>query len=176
MRDNQVSNRLGLLVRHRIGALGLEEHRGAGLLRVGAEYVVGGDHQVHPRSVNAVHRLDGAAEVAGPGIGLDWHGHNDRGLALANALAAGSAGATRLHGCAAGIGERVGNTAIDQLLVNLKLLGHPLYVDRDMTSLVRFVELAPNRHLAGLAKRINRRLPIESLATVDGLGTAVKSA
>jgi [acyl-carrier-protein] S-malonyltransferase len=30
----------------------------------------------------------------------------------------------------------------------------------------RFVELAPNRHLAGLAKRINRRLPIESLATM----------
>ena len=48
-----------------------------------------------------------ARSVAGPSIGLDWHGHNDRGLALANALAAGAAGATRLHGCAAGIGERV---------------------------------------------------------------------
>ena len=79
---------------------------------------------------------------SGEEVGLDWHGHNDRGLALANALAAGAAGATRLHGCAAGIGERVGNTAIDQLLVNLKLLGHPLYADRDMTKLVRFVELA----------------------------------
>jgi 2-isopropylmalate synthase len=83
-----------------------------------------------------------AREVAGPDIGLDWHGHNDRGLALANALAAGAAGATRLHGCAAGIGERVGNTAIDQLLVNLKLLGHPLYAKRDMSKLVRFVQLA----------------------------------
>ena len=83
-----------------------------------------------------------AREVAGPGIGLDWHGHNDRGLALANALAAGAAGATRLHGCAAGIGERVGNTATDQLLVNLKLLGHPVYGPRDMRSLVRFTELA----------------------------------
>ncbi|HWE25503.1 MAG TPA: 2-isopropylmalate synthase [Myxococcales bacterium] len=79
---------------------------------------------------------------SGEEVGLDWHGHNDRGLALANALAAGAAGATRLHGCAAGIGERVGNTAIDQLLVNLKLLGHPLYAERDMTKLVRFVELA----------------------------------
>ena len=79
---------------------------------------------------------------SGVEVGLDWHGHNDRGLALANALAAGAAGATRLHGCAAGIGERVGNTAIDQLLVNLKLLGHPLYAGRDMTKLVRFVELA----------------------------------
>src|SRR5438067_558028 len=85
---------------------------------------------------------EGVVKESGEEVGLDWHGHNDRGLALANALAAGAAGATRLHGCAAGIGERVGNTAIDQLLVNLKLLGHPLYQDRDMTSLVRFVELA----------------------------------
>src|SRR3954467_11596851 len=54
-----------------------------------------------------------ARDVAGPDVGLDWHGHNDRGLALANALAAGAAGATRLHGGAAGIGERVGNTAND---------------------------------------------------------------
>jgi 2-isopropylmalate synthase len=83
-----------------------------------------------------------ARGVAGPEIGLDWHGHNDRGLALANALAAGAAGATRLHGCAAGIGERVGNTACDQLLVNLKLLGHPLYGPRDMSKLCRFVQLA----------------------------------
>jgi 2-isopropylmalate synthase len=79
---------------------------------------------------------------SGVQVGLDWHGHNDRGLALANALAAGAAGATRLHGCAAGIGERVGNTAVDQLLVNLKLLGHPVYAARDMSKLVRFVELA----------------------------------
>jgi len=79
---------------------------------------------------------------SGVAVGLDWHGHNDRGLALANALAAGAAGATRLHGCAAGIGERVGNTAVDQLLVNLKLLGHPVYASRDMSKLVRFVELA----------------------------------
>ena len=83
-----------------------------------------------------------AREVAGPDIGLDWHGHNDRGLSLANALAAGAAGATRLHGCAAGIGERVGNTPTDQLLMNLKLLGHPVYGPRDMRSLVRFTELA----------------------------------
>jgi 2-isopropylmalate synthase len=79
---------------------------------------------------------------SGVEVGLDWHGHNDRGFGLANALAAGAAGATRLHGCAAGIGERVGNTAIDQLLVNLKLFGHPIYARRDMSSLVRFVELA----------------------------------
>jgi len=102
---------------------------------------------------------DGAAALVrwvrhevGPTIGLDWHGHNDRGLALANALAAGAAGATRLHGCAAGIGERVGNTAVDQLLVNLKLQGHPIYGPRDMSKLCRFVELA--------AKVTGHRLPV----------------
>src|SRR3954467_13122030 len=85
---------------------------------------------------------EGVVKESGVEVGLDWHGHNDRGLALANALAAGAAGATRLHGCAAGIGERVGNTACDQLLVNLKLLGHPVYGPRDMSKLCRFVELA----------------------------------
>jgi 2-isopropylmalate synthase len=79
---------------------------------------------------------------SGQQVGIDWHGHNDRGLALANALAAGEAGATRLHGCAAGIGERVGNTASDQLLVNLKLLGHPFYGARNMSRLVEYVQRA----------------------------------
>jgi [acyl-carrier-protein] S-malonyltransferase len=36
----------------------------------------------------------------------------------------------------------------------------------------RFVELAPGRTLAGLAKRINRRLPIDSVGTVEGLAPA----
>lgn len=54
---------------------------------------------------------------------VDWHGHNDRGLALPNALAAYQAGAHRIHGTILGVGERVGNTALDQLLVNFKLLG-----------------------------------------------------
>jgi len=54
---------------------------------------------------------------------LDWHGHNDRGLALANALAAFDAGADRLHATVLGIGERCGNVALDQLLVNLALMG-----------------------------------------------------
>jgi 2-isopropylmalate synthase len=56
-------------------------------------------------------------------VGIDWHGHRDRGLDMGNTLAAIEAGATRVHGTALGIGERVGNTAIEQLLVNLKLLG-----------------------------------------------------
>lgn len=59
----------------------------------------------------------------GEHVKIDWHGHNDRGLALVNSLAAAMAGADRLHGTALGIGERVGNTPIDQLLVNFRLLG-----------------------------------------------------
>lgn len=56
-------------------------------------------------------------------VGIDWHGHRDRGLDLANSIAAIDGGATRIHGTGLGIGERVGNTPMEQLLVNLKLLG-----------------------------------------------------
>ena len=56
-------------------------------------------------------------------VKLDWHGHNDRGFALPNALYAIEAGADRIHGTILGVGERVGNTPLDLLLVNLKLLG-----------------------------------------------------
>jgi 2-isopropylmalate synthase len=56
-------------------------------------------------------------------VALDWHGHDDRGFALINALAAIEAGVDRVHGTVLGIGERVGNTSLDHLLVNLRLLG-----------------------------------------------------
>jgi len=59
----------------------------------------------------------------GAKVGIDWHGHRDRGLDLANTLAAIEAGVSRVHGTALGIGERVGNTAMEQLLVNLNLIG-----------------------------------------------------
>ena len=59
-----------------------------------------------------------------PDVRLDWHGHNDRGLGVANAIAAFEAGVDRLHGSILGIGERCGNVAMDQLMVNLILMGH----------------------------------------------------
>jgi 2-isopropylmalate synthase len=58
-------------------------------------------------------------------VRIDWHGHNDRGLGVANAIAAFEAGADRLHGSILGIGERCGNVAIDQLMINLHLMGFP---------------------------------------------------
>ena len=67
-------------------------------------------------------------------VGIDWHGHNDRGLGVINNLRAIQAGADRIHGTALGIGERVGNAALDQTLMNLKLMGE--LGDRDLTNLV----------------------------------------
>jgi len=75
--------------------------------------------------------------IKGRKIALDYHGHNDRGLGTINALAA-TAIADRVHGCALGIGERVGNTSMDQLLINLRLWG---LFDRDLSSLVEYVTL-----------------------------------
>jgi 2-isopropylmalate synthase len=77
-------------------------------------------------------------EECGGGIGIDWHGHRDRDLAVINSLAALEAGATRLHGAAIGIGERVGNTPMDLLLMNLVLMG---YVERDLSALCEYCDV-----------------------------------
>ncbi len=68
-------------------------------------------------------------------IRVDWHGHCDRGLAVPNSLAALMAGADCVHACAIGIGERVGNTPMDQMLVNLKLMGVHPWDQQDLTKL-----------------------------------------
>ena len=73
----------------------------------------------------------------GANLGIDWHGHRDRGLDLANTLAAIEAGASRVHGTALGIGERVGNTPMEQLLANLNLLGMR---HDDLSSLQEYVD------------------------------------
>jgi 2-isopropylmalate synthase len=75
--------------------------------------------------------------VRGRDVKVDYHGHNDRGLGTINALAA-TALADRVHGCALGIGERVGNASMDQLLINLQLWG---LIDRDLTPLVEYTAL-----------------------------------
>lgn len=76
-------------------------------------------------------------ESVGSEIGVDWHGHRDRGLDIANCLAAVEGGATRIHGTALGIGERVGNAPMEQILVNLKLLG---LRDGDLSKLQSYVD------------------------------------
>ncbi len=68
-------------------------------------------------------------------VGIDFHGHMDRGLGVWNAIAAVQAGAHRVHGTALGIGERVGNAPMDQILVNLKLMG---WIGNDLTKLYEY--------------------------------------
>jgi 2-isopropylmalate synthase len=81
--------------------------------------------------------LDGLGR---PDVGIDWHGHNDRGLGVVNSIFAIEYGADRIHGTALGIGERVGNAALDQILLNLKLLGE--LPDHDLTKLVLWCKTA----------------------------------
>src|SRR5690242_6709871 len=95
------------------------------------------------------------AELGAPEIGIDWHGHRDRGFGVASSIAALEAGATRLHGAALGIGERCGNTPIDLLLVKLVMMG---YRDQDLSTLPDYctavsktleVPTAPNYPVVG---------------------------
>lgn len=76
-------------------------------------------------------------EEQGGNIRLDWHGHQDRGLGVINSIAAIQGGADQVHGSALGIGERVGNTPMDQLLVNLKLMG---WIQNDLSRLGEYCE------------------------------------
>ena len=79
--------------------------------------------------------IDEVVKPSGEKIRVDWHGHCDRGLAVANSMAALVAGAQCVHACALGIGERVGNTQMDQMLVNLKLMGISPWDNQDLTKL-----------------------------------------
>jgi isopropylmalate/homocitrate/citramalate synthase len=78
-------------------------------------------------------------EEQGGNVRLDWHGHQDRGLGVVNSMAAIDGGADQVHGSALGIGERVGNTPMDQLLVNFKLLG---WIDNDLSRLGEYCRVA----------------------------------
>jgi len=83
--------------------------------------------------------VKGIIEEHGGNIRLDWHGHQDRGLGVINSIAAIQGGADQVHGSALGIGERVGNTPMDQLLVNLKLMG---WIDNDLSRLGDYCKTA----------------------------------
>ncbi|MBZ5701272.1 MAG: 2-isopropylmalate synthase [Acidobacteriia bacterium] len=74
---------------------------------------------------------------SGAAIRVDWHGHCDRGLAIANSLAAVAAGAQQVHAAANSLGERVGNTPMELMLVNLRLMG---LIDRDLSRLKEYCE------------------------------------
>jgi isopropylmalate/homocitrate/citramalate synthase len=84
--------------------------------------------------------LEEVVKPSGEKIRIDWHGHCDRGLAIANSMAALAAGADCVHATALGIGERVGNTQMDQMLVNLKLMGIAPWDRQDLTTLKQYCE------------------------------------
>jgi len=111
-------------------------------IRCGAKRLCLCDTVGHATPTGAANLVRFAADVVresgADDVQLDWHGHSDRGLAVINTIAAIRAGATRVHGCAIGIGERVGNTPMDQLLVNLRLLG---WIENDLSVLPEYCEL-----------------------------------
>ena len=111
-------------------------------IRCGARAIVVCDTAGHatPMGAYALVRFvrEEVVKPSGEKIRVDWHGHCDRGLAIANSMAALVAGADCVHASALGVGERVGNTQMDQMLVNLKLMGIEPWVDQDLTKLKHY--------------------------------------
>jgi 2-isopropylmalate synthase len=111
-------------------------------IAAGASAIVVTDTVGHvtPRGVIALMKfvMDEVVKPSGETVRVEWHGHCDRGLAVANSLAALQSGAEVVHACAIGIGERVGNTQMDQMLVNLKLMGIPPWDQQDLTRLKEY--------------------------------------
>ena len=111
-------------------------------IRCGARSIVLCDtvgHAVPRGAYNLVRfAIEEIVKPSGQKIRVDWHGHNDRGLSVANSLAAFAAGADQVHGAANSLGERVGNTPMELMLVNLRLLG---LIDRDLSKLKEYSEV-----------------------------------
>jgi len=93
----------------------------AGAVRICIADTVG--HATPWGTRNVVRFVRKIVERTNPAVKVDWHGHQDRGLGIINCIAALEVGADRVHGSAAGIGERVGNAPLDLILINLRLLG-----------------------------------------------------
>ncbi len=105
----------------------------AGAARICAADTVG---HASPEGVRSLIRfIAGVRDEVNPEVGIDWHGHRDRGMDIINTLAAIEAGADRVHACALGVGERSGNTPMELLLVNLNLMG---LSDRDLSKLPEY--------------------------------------
>jgi 2-isopropylmalate synthase len=111
-------------------------------IRSGARAIVLCDTVGHATPRGAYNLVKFAVEEvvkpSGESVRVDWHGHNDRGLAVANSLAAVAAGADQIHAAALSLGERVGNTPMELMLVNLRLLG---LIDRDLSQLKKYSEV-----------------------------------
>lgn len=110
-------------------------------MRSGAHRICLADTVGHatPEGVrNLVQFMRRVVDEVNPEVGIDWHGHKDRGLDIVNTFAAVEAGADRVHACALGVGERSGNTPMEILLVNLNLMG---LAERDLTGLPEYCQV-----------------------------------
>jgi 2-isopropylmalate synthase len=111
-------------------------------IRCGAKAVCVCDtvgHSTPDGARSVVQFVKSIIEEQGGNIRLDWHGHQDRGLGVINSIAAIQGGANQVHGSALGMGERVGNTPMDQLMVNLKLMG---WIQNDLSRLGEYCSVA----------------------------------
>jgi len=106
---------------------------GAGARRITVADTVGHATPAGVRTLLAY--VKQVVQGTGEAVQIDWHGHNDRGLAVINSVTAALSGADQIHGTALGIGERCGNAAMDQILVNLRLMG---LIDNDLTHLEEY--------------------------------------
>ncbi len=110
-------------------------------IRSGARAIVLCDTVGHATPEGAFNLVKFAVEnivkPSGEKVRVDWHGHNDRGLSISNSIAAVMAGADCIHGAANALGERVGNTPMELMLVNLRLMG---LIDRDLSRLKEYCE------------------------------------
>jgi 2-isopropylmalate synthase len=110
-------------------------------IRSGARAVVFCDTVGHAAPQGAYNLIkfavDEIVKPSGENVRIDWHGHNDRGLAIANSLAAIAAGAHQVHAAANSLGERVGNTPMELMIVNLRLMG---LIDHDLSRLKEYCE------------------------------------
>jgi len=110
-------------------------------IQAGAQRICACDTVGHatPEGITALIKfIKEMVDKINPDVGIDWHGHRDRGLDIINTIAAIEAGADRVHACGLGIGERSGNTAMEVLLVNLNLLG---WAERDLTRLPEYCQV-----------------------------------
>ncbi|HUI52767.1 MAG TPA: LeuA family protein [Terriglobales bacterium] len=110
-------------------------------IRSGARAVVLCDtvgHGTPPGTFNLVrYVIENVVKPSGEKIRVDWHGHRDRGLDIANSMAAVAAGANQVHGVALSLGERVGNTPMELLLVNFRLMG---LIENDLSHLKEYCD------------------------------------
>jgi len=124
---------------------------------------------ITPRGVrNLIPYVRQIIKETGQDIKIDWHGHNDRGLAVINTITAMTSGVDRVHATALGIGERVGNCSMDQLLINLRLMG---YIDTDLTPLREYTQLASE----ATGVPVQRNYPVfgrDAFATATGVHAA----